>query len=77
MTEKLHEYVEKLKTDNADWVVSVTEGHGEVTVVVPRESIVDVCRFLKEKQGFDMLASEDATLADFDRSSRNGGSQCD
>ncbi|MBK8465202.1 MAG: NADH-quinone oxidoreductase subunit C [Chloracidobacterium sp.] len=56
MTEKLHAYVEKLKEKNETWVNTVTEGHGEVTVTVPRGSIVDVCLFLKEGQGFDMLA---------------------
>jgi NADH-quinone oxidoreductase subunit C len=49
-------FVEKLKEKNEAWVVSVTEGHGEVTVTVPRESIVDVCSFLKQGHGFDMLA---------------------
>ena len=56
MTEKLHGYVEKLKKKDEAWVAAVAEGHGEVTVVVPRESIVDVCRFLKEEHGFDLLA---------------------
>ncbi|HTK24958.1 MAG TPA: NADH-quinone oxidoreductase subunit C [Pyrinomonadaceae bacterium] len=56
MTEKLHEFVEKLKAENASWVVDVNDAHGEVTVVVPRESIVDVCWVLKTKHGFDMLA---------------------
>ncbi len=56
MTEKLHGYVDKLKMQNEAWVVNVTEGHGEVTVVVPRESIVDACRFLKHEHGFDLLA---------------------
>jgi NADH-quinone oxidoreductase subunit C len=56
MSEKLHAYVDKLKTENAAWVAAVSEGHGEVTVVVPRESIVDVCSFLKHECGFDMLA---------------------
>lgn len=56
MTEKLHEYVENLKTKNAAWVENVVEGHGEVTVFVPRESILDICRFLKAEHGFDMLA---------------------
>ncbi len=56
MTEKLHGYVEKLKEKNAAWVVSIVEGHGEVTLTVPRESIVDVCAFLKQDHGFDMLA---------------------
>ncbi len=56
MTEKLHEFVEKLKEENAAWVGSVVEAFGEVTVIVPRESIVDVCWALKSKHGFDMLA---------------------
>ncbi len=56
MTEKLHGYVEKIKEKNADWVVAVAEGHGEITVTVPREAILDVCSFLRFEQGFDMLA---------------------
>ena len=56
MTEKLHEFVEKLKAENASWVADVNDAHGEVTVVVPRESIVDVCWVLKTQHGFDMLA---------------------
>lgn len=56
MTEKLHAFVDKLKEKNADWVVSVAEGHGEVTITVPRESIVNACSFLKSKHDFDMLA---------------------
>ena len=43
MTEKLHGYVEKLKAENAAWVADVVEALGEVTVIVPRDSIVDVC----------------------------------
>ena len=56
MTEKLREFVDKLRTANAGWVTGVAEGHGEVTVTVPRESIVDACAFLKGEHGFDMLA---------------------
>jgi NADH-quinone oxidoreductase subunit C len=56
MTEKLHAYVEKLKSENEAWVAEVTAAHGEVTVIVPRESIVDVCAYLKTNEGFDMLA---------------------
>jgi len=52
----LIEFVEKLKSENESWVTTVTEGHGEVTVVVPCESIVDICTFLKKDHGFDMLA---------------------
>lgn len=56
MTENLHAYVDSLRSANADWANEVIEGHGEVTVVVPRDAIADVCRFLKSEQGFDMLA---------------------
>ena len=56
MTEKLHEFVEKLRTENESWVADVKDDRGEVTVTVPRESIVDVCWVLKTKHGFDMLA---------------------
>jgi len=56
MSEKLLAYVEALKGTNAAWVVDVAEGHGEVTVIVPRESIVGICSFLKDSQGFDLLA---------------------
>jgi len=55
-TTVLHEFVEKLKTENSAWIGDTIEAHGEVTVIVPRESIVDVCWVLKTKHGFDMLA---------------------
>jgi NADH-quinone oxidoreductase subunit C len=56
MTEKLHAYVDSLKNKNAAWVREVIDAHGEVSVVVPRENIVEACRFLKDEQQFDMLA---------------------
>src|SRR5687768_6622051 len=56
MTEKLHGFVEKLKEENAAWVAETKEAFGEVTVYVPRESIVDVCWALKSQHGFDMLS---------------------
>lgn len=55
-TAVLHEFVEKLKAENASWVADVKDALGEVTVTVPREAIVDVCWVLKTKYGFDMLA---------------------
>ncbi len=55
-TKVLHEYVERLKEANPAWVADLKDTHGEVTVIVPRESIADVCRFLKMENGFDMLA---------------------
>ena len=56
MTEKLHAFVDKLREKDAAWVGDVVDGRGEVTVFVPREVIVDVCRFLRDKCDFDMLA---------------------
>jgi NADH-quinone oxidoreductase subunit C len=55
-TKVLHEFVEKLKAENSAWVGEVKDALGEVTVTVPRESIVDVCWILKTKHQFDMLA---------------------
>lgn len=56
MTENLHGFVDKLKEENAAWVGDVVDAFGEVTIVVPNESIVDICWALKSKHGFDMLA---------------------
>ena len=56
MTEKLHAYVEKIKAENAEWVTSVFEGHGEVTITVPATSIVNVCTAFRDRHDFDMLA---------------------
>ncbi len=55
-TKILHEFVEKLKEENASWVEDFKDARGEVTVTVPRDSIVDVCWVLKTKHGFNMLA---------------------
>jgi NADH-quinone oxidoreductase subunit C len=52
----LLEFVEKLKTENAAWIGEVKDALGEVTITVPRDSIVDVCWVLKTTHGFDMLA---------------------
>lgn len=55
-TQVLHEFVEKLKAENASWVADFKDARGEVTITVPRESIVDVCWVLKSQHLFDMLA---------------------
>lgn len=55
-TTVLHEFLEKLKAENADWVSDFKDARGEVTITVPREAIVDVCWVLKTKHQFDMLA---------------------
>ncbi len=56
MTEKLREFVESLRSKNSEWVSDVIEAHGETTVVVPRESMAEVCTFLKHEKGFDLLS---------------------
>lgn len=62
MREKLIGYVDALRTANAEWVIDVTEAFGEVTVLIPRHMAAEVCGYLKEQHGFDMLA--DLTGAD-------------
>lgn len=52
----LSDFVEKLRTKNADWVTAVTDALGEVTIITPRDSIYDACDFLKSELQFDMLA---------------------
>ena len=56
MTETLHEYIDRLKSENAAWVADMKDARGEVSVYVPRESIVEVCGFMKTELGFDLLA---------------------
>ncbi len=56
MTEKLHVFVDKLREQDAAWVEGVVDALGEVTVTVPRGSIFDICRFLRDEHGFDLLA---------------------
>src|SRR5438309_7869673 len=55
-TAALLQFVDKLRAENSAWVEDVIDALGEVSVVVPRESIVDVCSTLKDHHGFDMLA---------------------
>lgn len=55
-TAVLLEFVEKLKAENSAWITDVKDALGEVTIIVPREAIVDVCWVLKTRHGFDMLA---------------------
>ncbi len=55
-TRPLLDFVEKLKAEKPEAVVEVREALGEVTVIVPREHIVEACRFMKQALDFDMLA---------------------
>jgi NADH-quinone oxidoreductase subunit C len=52
--------LERLKSRFAESVLEVNEFRGELTVVVPKERIVVICRFLKEdpQLQFDFLVDE-------------------
>jgi NADH-quinone oxidoreductase subunit C len=54
--ERLLGYVDILKAENEAWVADFKNTFGEVSVYVPRESIEEVCRFLKTTHDFDMLS---------------------
>ncbi|HSI88339.1 MAG TPA: NADH-quinone oxidoreductase subunit C [Pyrinomonadaceae bacterium] len=56
MTEELLNTVEAVKSENADWVSGIVDALGEVTITVPAGSIVEVCSFLRDSHGYDMLA---------------------
>jgi NADH-quinone oxidoreductase subunit C len=55
-TKILHEYIERLKEENPAWIADLKDTYGEVTITVPRKSIVDVCWVLKTQYDFNMLA---------------------
>ena len=50
------DFVQYLRDENAEWVAEAVEAFGEVTVIVPAASIVDICFFLKTRHGFDLLS---------------------
>jgi NADH-quinone oxidoreductase subunit C len=55
-TNDVMQFVEKMKGENSAWVTEVIDALGEVSVIVPCEFIVDAARYLKQQQGFDLLA---------------------
>src|SRR5881398_3137676 len=56
--------VAALQHQNADWVGEVIEAFGEVTVIVPREKIVDICAYLKTAPGLEFNFLADLCGAD-------------
>lgn len=42
--------VASLRREHPDWVTEIIEAHGEVTAIVPREHIAEVCSYLKSYQ---------------------------
>jgi NADH-quinone oxidoreductase subunit C len=55
--------VVKLRERFAASLLDVKEFRGEVTVTVTKDAIVDVCRFLKEALGYNLLT--DVTAVDY------------
>jgi NADH-quinone oxidoreductase subunit C len=47
---------EALEKENAKWIGEVKYALGELTLIVPREFIVDVCESLKNEHQFDFLS---------------------
>ncbi len=56
--------VTALQHGHAEWVSEVIEAFGEVTVVVPREHIFEVCSFLKTTPGLEFNFLSDICGAD-------------
>src|SRR5947208_12513797 len=56
MSEPVPELVDQVRARNENWVANYKLTFGELTIFVPRESINEACRFLKNERGFDMLA---------------------
>ena len=55
-TTQVSDVINALRDEFGEVVTEVTAYAGEQTVIVDRDRIVDVCRFLKEEQGFNYLS---------------------
>jgi len=55
-TKVLTDIVDALVAENGSWVSESKDALGEVTITVPAAAISQVCVYLKESHGFDMLA---------------------
>ena len=56
MIEPVPALIEEIKAKNESWVDNYKFELGELTVFTPRDSIIDICGFLKKEKQFDMLA---------------------
>lgn len=56
--------VTALQHENAEWFGEIREAFGEVTVVVPRARLVEMCRFLKTAPGLEFNFLSDLCGAD-------------
>ena len=58
------ELVNALRDEQPGWVSDVIQANGELTLVVPREQIVEVCSHMKTAPGFEFDLLADLTGAD-------------
>jgi NADH-quinone oxidoreductase subunit C len=58
------ELVKALRQEHEGWVSDTVEAFGEVTLVVPRASIAEVCAHLKSAPGFEFDMLSDVTGVD-------------
>jgi NADH-quinone oxidoreductase subunit C len=56
--------VAALLHENTEWVTQVIEAFGELTVVLPREHILEACQFLKSEPGWEFNLLADICGAD-------------
>ena len=58
------ELVAALRRERAEWFADAVEAFGELTLVVPRERIAEVCAHLKSAPGFEFDMLSDVTGVD-------------
>ena len=58
------ELIDALRQEHEGWVAEASEAFGELTLLVPRESIAGLCAHLKAAPGFEFDMLSDLTGAD-------------
>ncbi|MBA3441941.1 MAG: NADH-quinone oxidoreductase subunit C [Pyrinomonadaceae bacterium] len=53
-----------VRTHQLDWATDVIEAFGEVTIIIPRDRVVEACRFLKTAPGLEFNFLSDICGAD-------------
>jgi len=53
-----------LRRENTDWAGEVIQAFGEITIVVPRGRLVEICTFLKTAPGLEFIMLSDLCGAD-------------
>ena len=64
LADQAPQVVAALRGQNPAWTVEVIQAFGEITVVVPREHLVEACAFLKTAQGLEFNFLADICGAD-------------